>query len=174
MLPLQEHRAPRRPSKTINQRSGADARGVRVKFGAEEQFDQDELVGQLAVMKESLREEYRVGKTLAEQLADAVAAEEYERAARLRDEIAKRRRAAFVAIALAKGGKPPLGLASRVDFWPVAGLFAGELALCPSLVVGCVPVALAFPSGMVRTCPVRSASPSSRPFWWHRASTVTW
>ena len=50
-----------------------------------------ELVGQLAVMKESLREEYRVGKTLAEQLADAVAAEEYERAARLRDEIAKQR-----------------------------------------------------------------------------------
>ena len=41
-------------------------------------------------MKESLRKEYQVGKTLGEQLADAVAAEEYERAARLRDEIAKR------------------------------------------------------------------------------------
>ena len=66
-------------------------REVFAKFGAEEQFDQDELVGQLAAMKESLRQEYRVGKTLAEQLADAVAAEEYERAARLRDEIAKRR-----------------------------------------------------------------------------------
>lgn len=66
-------------------------REVFAKFGAEEQFDQDELVGQLAVMKESLREEYRVGKTLAEQLADAVATEAYERAARLRDEIAKRR-----------------------------------------------------------------------------------
>jgi hypothetical protein len=60
-------------------------------FGAEEQFDQDGLVSQLAAMKESLREEYRVGKTLAEQLADAVAAEEYERAARLRDQIAQRR-----------------------------------------------------------------------------------
>jgi hypothetical protein len=68
-----------------------EMRKVFNKFGAEEQFDQDELVGQLAVMKESLREEYRVGKTLAEQLADAVAAEEYERAARLRDEIAQRR-----------------------------------------------------------------------------------
>lgn len=65
-------------------------REVFVKFNAEEQFDQDELVRQLAAMKESLREEYRVGKTLAEQLADAVAAEEYERAARLRDQIAKR------------------------------------------------------------------------------------
>ena len=57
---------------------------------AEEQFDQDELVKQLVELKESLRAEYHVGKTLAEQLADAVAAEEYERAARLRDEIARR------------------------------------------------------------------------------------
>jgi hypothetical protein len=65
-------------------------RQLFVKFGAEEQFDQDELVGQLAALKESLRKEYHVGKTLAEQLADAVAGEEYERAARLRDEIAKR------------------------------------------------------------------------------------
>jgi hypothetical protein len=67
-------------------------REVFVKFGAEEQFDQDELVGQLTAMKESLRQEYQVGKTLAEQLADAVAAEEYERAARLRDQIAQRGR----------------------------------------------------------------------------------
>ena len=62
-----------------------------VKFGAEEQFDQDGLVSQLAAMKESLREEYAWAKRLAEQLADAVAAEEYERAARLRDQIAQRR-----------------------------------------------------------------------------------
>jgi len=65
-------------------------REVFEKFGAEEQFDQDELVGQLAVMKESLRQEYHLGKTLAEQLTDAVAAEEFERAARLRDEISRR------------------------------------------------------------------------------------
>jgi hypothetical protein len=32
-----------------------------------------------------------VGKTLAEQLADAVAAEQYERAGQLRDAIAKQR-----------------------------------------------------------------------------------
>lgn len=66
-------------------------RAVFAKFGAEEQYEQDELVRQLLAMKESLRQEYHVGKTLGEQLADAVAAEEYERAARLRDEIAKRR-----------------------------------------------------------------------------------
>ena len=47
---------------------------------------------QLEELKESLRKEYHVGRTLAEQLADAVAAEEYERAARLRDEIARRDR----------------------------------------------------------------------------------
>jgi hypothetical protein len=65
-------------------------RAVFAKFGAEEDFDRDELVNQLVAIKESLREEYHVGKTLAEQLADAVAAEEYERAARLRDEISRR------------------------------------------------------------------------------------
>jgi hypothetical protein len=57
---------------------------------AEEQFDEDEMAKHLVELKESLREEYHVGRTLAEQLAEAVASEEYERAARLRDEIAKR------------------------------------------------------------------------------------
>jgi hypothetical protein len=85
-----EQRGAEAAIETIN-RGLKEMREVFAKFGAEEQFEQDELVGQLAVMKESLREEYRVGKTLAEQLADAVAAEEYERAARLRDEIAKQR-----------------------------------------------------------------------------------
>jgi hypothetical protein len=65
-------------------------RELYVKLEAEEQFEQDELVNQLVQMKESLREEYKVGKTLGEQLADAVSAEEYERAAKIRDEIAKR------------------------------------------------------------------------------------
>jgi hypothetical protein len=74
---------------TINQ-GLEQMRAVFAKFGAEEQFDKDELVRQLTAMKESLRSEYKVGKTLAEQLADAVAAEEYERAAGLRDQIAKR------------------------------------------------------------------------------------
>ena len=89
MLTLESSGA-ERAIETINQGLD-DMREVFVRFGAEEQFEQDELVAQLAAMKESLRQEYRVGKTLAEQLADAVAAEEYERAARLRDEIAKRR-----------------------------------------------------------------------------------
>ena len=88
---------------TINQ-GLEQMREVFVKFGAEEQFDQDELVSQLAAMKESLRQEYRVGKTLAEQLADAVAAEEFERAAKLRDEIAKTPRRIAVVLRLLVGG----------------------------------------------------------------------
>jgi hypothetical protein len=89
MLDLEQH-GPEAAIETIG-RGLNEMRQVFTKFGAEEQFDSDELVGQLAVMKESLREEYRLGKTLAEQLTDAVANEEYERAARLRDEIAKQR-----------------------------------------------------------------------------------
>jgi len=65
-------------------------REAYVKVEAEEQFDHDELVNQLTQLKESLRNEYHVGRTLAEQLNDAISAEQYERAARLRDEIAKR------------------------------------------------------------------------------------
>jgi hypothetical protein len=67
-----------------------EMRKMFVHAEAEEQFESDELVNQLRELKESLRKEYQVGQTLVEQLADAVAAEEYERAARLRDEIARR------------------------------------------------------------------------------------
>ena len=67
-----------------------EMRQIFVRAEAEEQFESDELVNQLRELKESLRKEYQVGQTLAEQLAEAVAAEEYERAARLRDEIARR------------------------------------------------------------------------------------
>lgn len=89
MLSLDES-GPEAAIETIQQ-GLEEMRAVFVKFGAEDQFEQDELVRQLTMIRESLREEYRVGKTLAEQLADAVAGEEYERAARLRDEIAHRR-----------------------------------------------------------------------------------
>ena len=67
-------------------------RSVFAALEAEDQFEQDELVGQLVELRESLRNEFKVGRTLAEELADAVATEQYERAARLRDEIARRRR----------------------------------------------------------------------------------
>lgn len=56
---------------------------------ATERFDEDEMVKRLRDLRESMRKEFKVGKTLNEQLAEAVAAEEFELAARLRDEIRK-------------------------------------------------------------------------------------
>ncbi len=56
----------------------------------DERFENDELVQRLVKLRESLREEYRVGRTLQERLADAVESEQYELAAQLRDELARR------------------------------------------------------------------------------------
>jgi hypothetical protein len=61
-------------------------------YEVDEQFDEDEMVQRLRELKDNLREHYRVGRTLNERLEDAIAAEQYELAARLRDEIAKRGR----------------------------------------------------------------------------------
>lgn len=58
---------------------------------AEDHFEQDEFVKQLVELRDWIRQQYHVGRTLSEQLADAVACEEYELAAQLRDEIARRR-----------------------------------------------------------------------------------
>ena len=52
-------------------------------------FDEDELVSQLREIRESLRNEYSVGKTLHEQLAEAIASEQYERAAEIRDQLSQ-------------------------------------------------------------------------------------
>ncbi len=65
-------------------------REVFEEYEAEDHFDDDELVARLLDLRETLRKEYEVGKTLHEQLAEAVASEQYELAARLRDELAKR------------------------------------------------------------------------------------
>lgn len=89
-LAVLEKRGPEAAIEEIN-KGLAEIRELFVRADVEDQFDDDELVQQLNELKQSLRKEYQVGPTLAEQLADAVAAEEYERAARLRDEIARRR-----------------------------------------------------------------------------------
>ncbi len=57
---------------------------------AEEMFDDDDLVARLKDLRESLRDHYEVGRTLHEQLEDAVAKEQYEVAAKIRDELARR------------------------------------------------------------------------------------
>ncbi|MEN6492740.1 MAG: UvrB/UvrC motif-containing protein [Thermoguttaceae bacterium] len=65
-------------------------RDVYEEVDGEEQFDDDEMVQQLRELQEWLREHYDISRTLSEQLADAVASEQYELAARLRDEIDRR------------------------------------------------------------------------------------
>jgi hypothetical protein len=62
-------------------------------YEAEEQFDDDELVQRLIELRDTLRQQYDLKPSLAEQLADAVASEQYELAAKLRDELLSRRRA---------------------------------------------------------------------------------
>lgn len=58
---------------------------------ADQTPNNNELVEQLVQLKEWLREHYQLGRTLTEQLAAAVASEEYELAAKLRDEIQRRK-----------------------------------------------------------------------------------
>jgi hypothetical protein len=65
-------------------------RQVFVDYEAEEEFDEDELVQRLTELRESLRQHFRVGRTLHEQLAEAIASEKYELAAEIRDELNKR------------------------------------------------------------------------------------
>ena len=67
-----------------------ELRTVFEEFQVEDQYETDEFVARLREFREALRTEYEVGRTLNERLEDAVAAEEYELAARLRDELAKR------------------------------------------------------------------------------------
>lgn len=51
--------------------------------------DDHEIIPQLTELRETLRERFEVGRTLQEQLTDAIAAEQYEVAARLRDAMAR-------------------------------------------------------------------------------------
>ena len=59
-------------------------------FEAAEEMEEDGMVQHLRKVETSLREEYGIEATLQEQLDKAVANEEYETAARLRDRLRKR------------------------------------------------------------------------------------
>ncbi len=57
---------------------------------AEEHYEDDELVTRLVDLRETLRSEYSVGQTLTERLTEAVEQEQYELAAKIRDELSRR------------------------------------------------------------------------------------
>ncbi len=67
-----------------------EIREVFAEHEAEEDFAEDEMVLQLTRMRDSLREEYQLGPSLQERLTEAVKSEQYELAAQLRDELARR------------------------------------------------------------------------------------
>jgi len=58
-------------------------------MGWEDDFESDELVQRLMQLRDSLRSEFSIQKSLREQLAEAVELEQYELAARLRDEMSR-------------------------------------------------------------------------------------
>lgn len=60
-------------------------------YEIEEDFEDDELVKRLVDIREDLRDRFEVGKTLQERLNDAIESEQFELAARLRDEINRKK-----------------------------------------------------------------------------------
>lgn len=61
-----------------------------VEHDAEDMFEDDDLVTRLTELRDSVRDHYNIGRTLQEQLDDAIAEEKYELAARLRDQLARK------------------------------------------------------------------------------------
>lgn len=61
-----------------------------VEYDAAEQFEEDDLVVRLREFREGIREKYGVTSTLQERLVAAIENEDYELAAKLRDELSKR------------------------------------------------------------------------------------
>ncbi|MFV2066366.1 MAG: UvrB/UvrC motif-containing protein [Pirellulales bacterium] len=82
------------PEKALDEVEGglATMRSLFAQYGAdEEDLEEDELVRRLLEVRDSLRKQFNVGPSLTEQLSAAVASEQYELAARLRDEIERRK-----------------------------------------------------------------------------------
>lgn len=65
-----------------------------IEYDAEEQFDDDDLVCRLHELRDTLCEQYELKPSLSEQLAAAVANEQYELAAKLRDKLSRRNKSA--------------------------------------------------------------------------------
>ena len=65
-------------------------RDVFIEHEAEEEFEADEMIVQLTKLRDSLCQEYGIGPSLQQQLDQAVKSEQFELAAQLRDELARR------------------------------------------------------------------------------------
>jgi len=65
-----------------------ELREVFVEHEADDEFEESELIIKLREMRSSLLEHYDVQPSLSEQLAEAIAKEQYELAAKIRDRIA--------------------------------------------------------------------------------------
>lgn len=89
-LAVLEHGGPEAAVEAINDGLNTLKRLFK-QYDAEDHYDEDELVKRLIDSREALRQQHDVGRTLQERLADAIAAEQYELAAQLRDELAKRK-----------------------------------------------------------------------------------
>jgi len=72
----------------------AKFRDLFSEYDAEDQFEDDDLVVRLVKLRNTLREQYDLKPSLSEQLADAVATEQYELAAKLRDEMSRSNKSA--------------------------------------------------------------------------------
>ena len=87
-------------------------RDLFVRYDAEEQYADDELVRRLLEMRESVRQRYEIGPTLDEQLAEAVRAENYELAAKIRDRIRSGETSSAAGASSRDGGDPGAGTTS--------------------------------------------------------------
>jgi hypothetical protein len=67
-------------------------RDVFLAHDAEEEFEESELALKLHELKQAIGEHFELRPTLTQQLAEAIATEQYELAARLRDKLGRQRR----------------------------------------------------------------------------------
>lgn len=81
-----------RPEDAIDEiRAGLEKlRAFFADYELDERMEEDGMVQHLRQIEKTLREEYEIGETLQEQLDRAVAEEDYERAAQLRDRLKRR------------------------------------------------------------------------------------